>query len=159
MNPSERTKEALLAKTEALCKSIVDNRRDDPWGGDGYLSTILRTVKMHEATEYSSVLNKTEYEPVLDYSTSAHKELMIKEQSAALIKTAQDISTLIRDLQELWLFGGLDTLADPADEEANRKKALAVAEMIETLAKQGPADVRKNEARLVKEEPNDRGDS
>ncbi|KAH7558700.1 hypothetical protein BM1_04837 [Bipolaris maydis] len=176
MNPSERTKEALLvimspntliraladatsAKTEALCKSIVDNRRDDPWGGDGYLSTILRTVKMHEATEYSSVLNKTEYEPALDYSTSAHKELLIKEQSAALIKTAQDISTLIRDLQELWLFGGLDTLADPADEEANRQKALAVAEMIETLAKQGPANVRKNTAGIVKEESNSRGDS
>lgn len=40
---------------------------------------------MHEATEYSSVLNKTEYEPALDYSTSAHKELLIKEQSAALV--------------------------------------------------------------------------
>jgi hypothetical protein len=41
-------------------------------------------------------------------------------------------------LQELWLFGGLDTLSDPADEEANRIKALAVAEMIEALAKQKP---------------------
>ena len=70
------------------------------------------------------------------------------------IKTAQDISTLIRDLQELWLFGGLDTLADPADEEATRAKALAVAEMIETLAKQGPPDVQKNESRTVKEETN-----
>lgn len=76
------------AKTEALCTSIVDNRKDDPWGGDGYLSTILRTVKMHEATEYSSVLNKTEYEPALDYSTSAQKELLIKEQSAALVGLA-----------------------------------------------------------------------
>lgn len=74
------------AKTEALCTSIVDNRKDDPWGGDGYLSTILRAVKMHEATEYSSVLNKTEFEPALDYSTSAHKELLIKEQSAALVR-------------------------------------------------------------------------
>lgn len=62
------------------------------------------------------------------------------------IKTAQDISTLVRDLQELWLFGGLDTLSDPADEEANRKKALAVAEMIEALAKQSPAGARQNGA-------------
>jgi hypothetical protein len=46
---------------------------------------------------------------------------------------------LIRDLQELWLFGGLDTLTNPADEESNRAKALVVAEMIETLAKQKPA--------------------
>jgi hypothetical protein len=41
-------------------------------------------------------------------------------------------------LQELWLFGGLDTLSDPADEEANRTKALAVADMIEALARQKP---------------------
>lgn len=45
---------------------------------------------------------------------------------------------MIRDLQELWLFGGLDTLTNPADEEANRAKALVVAEMIEALAKQKP---------------------
>jgi hypothetical protein len=50
------------------------------------------------------------------------------------IKTTQDLSTLIRDLQELWLFGGLDTLSDPADEEANRAKAVQVAQMIEGLA-------------------------
>jgi hypothetical protein len=46
---------------------------------------------------------------------------------------------LIRDLQELWLFGGLDTLTNPADEEANRAKAIVVAEMIEALSKQKPA--------------------
>jgi hypothetical protein len=50
------------------------------------------------------------------------------------IKTTQDLSTLIRDLQELWLFGGLDTLSDPADEEANREKAVRVAQVIEGLA-------------------------
>ncbi|KNG45370.1 actin-binding cofilin tropomyosin type [Stemphylium lycopersici] len=157
MNQSERTKEALLAKTEALCTSIVDNRKDDPWGGDGYLSTILRTVKMHEANDYSSIDSKTTYEPVLDYATSAQKELVIKEQSAALIKTAQDISTLIRDLQELWLFGGLDTLADPADEEANRTKARAVAEMIEALAKQGPGEARESGTGVAKKEDTNGG--
>lgn len=54
------------------------------------------------------------------------------------IKTTQDIATLIRDLQELWLFGGLDTLQNPADEEAQRKKAEEVASMIEILAQQKP---------------------
>ncbi|EOA85564.1 uncharacterized protein SETTUDRAFT_170115 [Exserohilum turcica Et28A] len=111
---------------------------------------------MHEATDYSSVHNKTEFEPALDFSTSAHKELLIKEQTAALIKTAQDISTLIRDLQELWLFGGLDTLADPSDEEANRKKALAVAQMIESLAKQAPAGAPQNGTSAIKEDTNGR---
>lgn len=93
-----------------------------------------------------------------DYATSAAKELMIREQTAGLvsrvfelslvvdsfadcvwqIKTTQDIATLIRDLQELWLFGGLDTLQNPADEEAQRKKAEEVAGIIEVLAQQKP---------------------
>jgi hypothetical protein len=37
-------------------------------------------------------------------------------------------------LQELWLFGGLDTLAEKEDEEATRAKAVQVAEIIEGLA-------------------------
>jgi hypothetical protein len=61
----------------------------------------------------------------------SHLQTRAKEQQ---IKTTQDLSTLIRDLQELWLFGGLDTLAEPVDEEGKRKKAVQVAEMIEGLA-------------------------
>lgn len=45
------------------------------------------------------------------------------------------MSTLIRDLQELWLFGSLDTLTNPSDEQAHKDKALAVAAKIENLAK------------------------
>lgn len=56
---------------------------------------------------------------------------------------------MIRDLQELWLFGGLDTLSNPADEEANRAKALAVAEMIEALAKRKPTDVDKDDVKVA----------
>lgn len=55
------------------------------------------------------------------------------------IKTTQDIATLIRDLQELWLFGGLDTLQNPADEDTQKRKAEEVAGMIEMLAQQKPA--------------------
>ncbi|OAL48483.1 hypothetical protein IQ07DRAFT_571210 [Pyrenochaeta sp. DS3sAY3a] len=139
MNPSERNKEALLAKTEQLCNAIVDNRNQDPWGGDGYLSTILRAIKMEDSSDYAPH-GHTRLESAYDYTTSASKELLIREQTAGLIKTAQDISTLIRDLQELWLFGGLDTLSNPADEEASRIKAFAVAEMIEALAKRGPVE-------------------
>lgn len=57
------------------------------------------------------------------------------------------MSTLIRDLQELWLFGALDTLTDPSDEEGNRANALKIAAMIEKLVKSGlptsPEDVQK----------------
>jgi hypothetical protein len=42
------------------------------------------------------------------------------------VTTAQNMSMFIRDLQELWLFGGLDTLADKKDAEVERQKALEV---------------------------------
>ena len=119
--------------------------------GDGYLSTILKAVKMDGAPP--STMNAA-----TDYATSAAKELTIREQTAGLvsymlglsrmanyhvdhgrqIKTTQDIATLIRDLQELWLFGGLDTLQNPADEDTQRKKAEEVAGVIEMLAQQKP---------------------
>ncbi|KAH4118245.1 hypothetical protein HBI70_184780 [Parastagonospora nodorum] len=126
-----RTKEALSARVEKLCNAIYDERNTDPWGGDGYLSTILRTVKPADTSEYSTIPKLNEAK---DYSTSAQKELVVREQSASLIKTAQELSTFIRDLQELWLFGGLDTLAEKEDEEATRAKAVQVAEIIEKLA-------------------------
>ncbi|KAH7346948.1 hypothetical protein BKA66DRAFT_447774 [Pyrenochaeta sp. MPI-SDFR-AT-0127] len=153
MNPSERTQEALLAKAEQLCSSITDIRNPDPWGGNGYLSTIVRTVKMEDTTDYGPD-GPLKIDGAHDYATSAHRELLIKEQTAGLIKTAQDISTFIRDLQELWLFGGLDTLSDPADEEANRTKALAIAEMIETLAKQKPTIKEENGVHVAAENTN-----
>ncbi|KAH6625634.1 hypothetical protein C7974DRAFT_204536 [Boeremia exigua] len=129
MDPSKRTKEALL---ETLCDAITPRHDDpDPAAGDGYLSTILKAVKMDGAPP--STMNAAN-----DYATSAAKELTIREQTAGLIKTTQDIATLIRDLQELWLFGGLDTLQNPADEEAQRKKAVEVAGIIEVLAQQEP---------------------
>ncbi|OAK97225.1 hypothetical protein IQ06DRAFT_41999 [Phaeosphaeriaceae sp. SRC1lsM3a] len=118
MNPSERTKEALLARTETLCNAIFDERNPDPWGGEGYLSTILRTVRPADTSEFSNIPKISEAK---DYYTSAQKELTVREQSAGLIKTTQDLSTLIRDLQELWLFGGLDTLSDTKDEEVLQK--------------------------------------
>jgi hypothetical protein len=65
----------------------------------------------------------------------------------AQIKTTQDLSTLIRDLQELWLFGGLDTLTDPADEEANRTKAIQIAEMVERLAGTRTVGAKKKETK------------
>ncbi|KAF3033891.1 hypothetical protein E8E12_003810 [Didymella heteroderae] len=132
MDPSKRTKEALLARAEALCDAITPRQDErDMTAGDGYLSTILKAVKMDGAPP--STMNAAN-----DYATSAAKELTIREQTAGLIKTTQDIAALIRDLQELWLFGGLDTLQNPADEETQGKKLEEVAGMIETLAQQKP---------------------
>jgi hypothetical protein len=77
----------FLAKTEALCSSIYDLRKDDPWGGNGYLSTILRATKMQDTVPHPTAPNETiELPPSWDYATSAQKELVIKEQTAALVR-------------------------------------------------------------------------
>ena len=86
MNPAERTKEALLAKTEALCTSIMDQRKDDPWGGNGYLSTILRATKMYPDPRFDENDEPIEQKDSLDYATSAQRELVIREQAAGLVR-------------------------------------------------------------------------
>jgi hypothetical protein len=73
-----------------------------------------------------------------DFSQSAQKELAIKEGAVAIITAAQKMTMLIRDLQELWLFGGLDTLADAKDEEVERRKVVEVARMVEGLVGKMP---------------------
>jgi hypothetical protein len=54
------------------------------------------------------------------------------------VTTTQNISMFIRDLQELWLFGSLDTLADKKDAEVERQKALEVAALVEGLVSKLP---------------------
>ncbi|KAF2789201.1 hypothetical protein K505DRAFT_253832 [Melanomma pulvis-pyrius CBS 109.77] len=87
---------------------------------------------------YGSILSTAQQDENVDYSTTAQRELAIKEDTTAFIRAAQDLSSLIRELQELWLFGGLDTLTDPADEEANKAKALGLAALVEVLAMNMP---------------------
>jgi hypothetical protein len=69
----------MPARAEQLCNAITPSEEDqDPAGGDGYLSTILKTVKMDgEAPSTMHAAN--------DYSTSAQKELTIREQTAGLV--------------------------------------------------------------------------
>jgi len=77
------------ARTESLCNAIVDIRNPDPWGGNGYLSTILRMTKLADASPYSNV---EELEPALDYATSAQRELGIREQAAGLVRSPSLVS-------------------------------------------------------------------
>ncbi|KAF2804020.1 uncharacterized protein BDZ99DRAFT_526061 [Mytilinidion resinicola] len=45
-----------------------------------------------------------------DYNTTSVNALHMKEESAALVRAAEDLLGLTRQMQELWLFGTLDTL-------------------------------------------------
>lgn len=62
------------------------NDNPDPAAGDGYLSTILKAVKMDgqpPSTMYAAN----------DYATSAQKELTIREQTAGLVSSYGIIHT------------------------------------------------------------------
>jgi hypothetical protein len=71
------------ARTETLCNAIYDERSADPWGGDGYLSTILRTVKPADTSDHSTIPKLSE---ARDFYTSAQKELTVREQTAGLVR-------------------------------------------------------------------------
>jgi hypothetical protein len=49
------------------------------------------------------------------------------------VKAAEDLQTLIRQLQEFWLFGQLNTLGDGAIKTETDRDSEAVAKMIAEL--------------------------
>ncbi|KAF2651567.1 hypothetical protein K491DRAFT_719683 [Lophiostoma macrostomum CBS 122681] len=111
MDPSKRNAEALTRRLDTTCDELMRNH-----------AHIISHAAIKEQT---------------DYASTAQNELAITQGSMDLIKNAQDLSTLIRNLQELWLFGALDTLTDPADEAKDKDKALEIARLIEALARKG----------------------
>jgi Surfeit locus protein 5 subunit 22 of Mediator complex len=51
------------------------------------------------------------------------------------IRAAEDLLSLTRQMQELWLFGQLDTLGKSVVEEKTEADARRVAELIQTLVR------------------------
>lgn len=56
------------------------------------------------------------------------QQFQLEVESNAMIRAAEEIMTITRTMKEIWLFGGLDTLAadhksdkDPEDERRRRK--------------------------------------
>lgn len=64
----------------------------------------------------------------------------------------QDLSALIREIQELYLFGGLDTLRDDKEQEKDKQKALQVAEMLQMLVTMSPMGAEQNGVSEKKED-------
>ncbi|KAF2015288.1 hypothetical protein BU24DRAFT_461540 [Aaosphaeria arxii CBS 175.79] len=75
------------------------------------------------------------------FSSTAQNELSMVDHVHAFKRSVEELSSLIRDLQQLWLFGSLDTLTDPGDEAAKRARTLKIAADIEELAKNLPSTV------------------
>ncbi|EKG10914.1 Actin-binding cofilin/tropomyosin type [Macrophomina phaseolina MS6] len=73
-----------------------------------------------------------------DYNTTANKKWQMQVETAALIRTTEEILTLTRQMQELWLFGNLHTLDanDKQSAERMEQDVKAMIEAIEGLAKE-----------------------
>ncbi|KAF2717340.1 hypothetical protein K431DRAFT_288639 [Polychaeton citri CBS 116435] len=74
-----------------------------------------------------------------DRNTSAVSQFQMRVDTAALIRAAEDLQSLIRQLQEMWLFGHLSTLGESKIEQQTDETAGDVARLLQQLAeKQQP---------------------
>ncbi|KAF1822221.1 uncharacterized protein K489DRAFT_401983 [Dissoconium aciculare CBS 342.82] len=68
-----------------------------------------------------------------DRTSTAIAQHQIQVSTAGLVKAAEDLQTLIRQLQEFWLFGQLNTLGDGAVKAETDRDSEAVAKTIAEL--------------------------
>ncbi|KAK5726887.1 hypothetical protein LTR15_002777 [Elasticomyces elasticus] len=69
-----------------------------------------------------------------DRNVTATAQYQIQTETAALIVTAENAQSLIRQLQEMWLFGQLDTLGDSKAQQQNDEHAKSIALLLKQLA-------------------------
>ncbi|KAK3639269.1 hypothetical protein LTR56_012629 [Elasticomyces elasticus] len=69
-----------------------------------------------------------------DRNVTATAQYQIQTETAALIVTAENAQSLIRQLQEMWLFGQLDTLGDSKAQQQNDEHAKSIAGLLRQLA-------------------------
>lgn len=58
-------------------------------------------------------------------------------ETQALIRTAEDVLSLSRQMKELWLFGSLDTMGKSGAVEQTENDARAAATLVDDLLKKG----------------------
>ncbi|KAF1811300.1 hypothetical protein P152DRAFT_68355 [Eremomyces bilateralis CBS 781.70] len=70
-----------------------------------------------------------------DFGASALAGHQIRVESAALVRAGEDILTLTRQMQELWLFGQLNVLERQQSLPSAQENARVVGELLETFAR------------------------
>ncbi|CAI6334397.1 unnamed protein product [Periconia digitata] len=144
MDPKHRNAAALHKRADDLIRLFLQNYQSilQRIGPSSTSITSNNDTNNNNNDEDSSKVRQGQGEETqrqTPYSEIAYRELSIKEDTMNIIKAAQSSSTLIRDLQELWLFGSLDTVADPADLIEEREMAIQIADVIAGLARRGPS--------------------
>ncbi|KAF1987961.1 hypothetical protein K402DRAFT_392242 [Aulographum hederae CBS 113979] len=69
------------------------------------------------------------------YDHTALNTMQIEAETRALIRAAEEVLTLTREMQELWLFGHLDTLGKGDAERQTEEDAKKVTEVLEKLVR------------------------
>nr|POE66165.1 mediator of rna polymerase ii transcription subunit 22 [Quercus suber] len=69
----------------------------------------------------------------IDRTTTAIMEYQMQVETAALIRSAEDLQALIRQLQEAWLFGQLNTTGNSKVQDETNENARQVAELLKKL--------------------------
>jgi hypothetical protein len=100
-------------------------------------SRMLNIIRLTKPPSHPTVTN------------TATEQLRMDVESTALIRAAEEVMVLTRELKDLWLFGGLDTLRSGErgkEEEGMEGDARVVYEFMKKMANGGPAvDVGKEE--------------
>ncbi|WPH03122.1 Hypothetical protein R9X50_00599700 [Acrodontium crateriforme] len=124
MDPSLRNSPALIRRIEIL--------RDE-------------LIKRFEALISYAVTDKT------DRNTTALAQYSMQYETDALIRCAENLLSLIRQLQEAWLFGQLNTIDGPTQQQAN-DDTKAVTELLQQLIARQSGELRNGDAMLMEEE-------
>ncbi|KAM0701830.1 hypothetical protein Q7P35_010739 [Cladosporium inversicolor] len=105
---------APLRNTPGLIKKIETSRDD--------------IVKRFDALVSLASVTKT------DRNTSANLQFQMQVETSHLIKAAEDLQTLIRHLQEMWLFGPLNTVGESQVQQQTDESAKIMGELLRQLS-------------------------
>ncbi|KAM0716586.1 hypothetical protein Q7P37_008031 [Cladosporium fusiforme] len=108
-----------LITNEEIKKEKIESSRDD-------------IIKRFDNLVTAASLDKS------DRNTSANLQLQMQVDTTHLIKAAEDLQMLIRHLQEMWLFGPLNTVGESQVQQQTDENAKLVGELLRQLSeKQG----------------------
>ncbi|KAM0693445.1 hypothetical protein Q7P36_006700 [Cladosporium allicinum] len=97
---------------------------------------LLKKIEVYK----KDVLNRFEALTVLasvdktDRNTSANTQFQMEVETAHLIKATEDLQVLVRHLQEMWLFGPLNTIGESQVQQQTDENAKVVGDLLRQLS-------------------------
>ncbi|CAK4032414.1 hypothetical protein CB0940_08540 [Lecanosticta acicola] len=101
------------------------------------LSSRIDKMQSELLRRFQALVDLTASVKKKDRSATAVVQYQIQSETKALIKSVEDVQSLIRQLQEMWLFGQLDTLGESQVQKATEENARVVALLLGQLAEKG----------------------